>query len=48
LPTIPAPMTTARAFGGRELAAPDSSATGITSGSGLARKLIYHTDALVA
>src|SRR5215210_6871200 len=48
LPTMPAPMTTARAVAGKELAAPDSSATGITSGSRLAGKLIYHTDALVA
>src|SRR5215208_2184727 len=48
LPTMPAPMTTAHAVAGRELATPDSSATGISSGSRLARKLIYHTHALVA
>src|ERR671919_2340520 len=44
LPTIPAPMTTARAVRGRAPAAPDSSSTEVTSGSWrMAGNLIYHT-----
>src|ERR687891_2380122 len=44
LPTIPAPMTTARAVRGRAPAAPDCSSTEVTSGSWrMAGNLIYHT-----
>src|ERR671918_57383 len=44
LPTIPAPMTTARAVRGRTPAAPDCSSTEVTSGSWrMAGNLIYHT-----
>src|SRR5918999_3496067 len=42
LPTIPAPITTARALPGRR-PPPDWSSTELTSGVGIAAALIYHT-----